>query len=78
MLTGESLENIKDGKCFLAGRDSEEPHDLDENRHGTHVAGVLLDLAPWVHVYIGRIKENGDSPMHPSCVSEVGFPNLIV
>ncbi|KAF4979798.1 hypothetical protein FDECE_18004, partial [Fusarium decemcellulare] len=70
MLTPESCEGIKDVKSFLPGQDVGEHDDLDENRHGTHVVGILLNLAPWAHVYVACIKKGENSPMDPRCIAK--------
>ena len=48
-----SIRSWVDGK---AG--AEATHDGDISGHGTHISGIILDLAPNVDVYIARVTKN--------------------
>lgn len=58
-------------KSFLDGQDGQDTHDHDEVRHGTHIVNRLLYLVPWIHVYVARVKKDGQSQLEPTCVAEV-------
>ncbi|RSL92442.1 hypothetical protein CEP52_013802 [Fusarium oligoseptatum] len=70
MLKEEFHENIKDIKSFLPDEQVQPSGCLERNHHGTNVVAIILNLAPWVHVYIARIGKDGDESMDPSCIAK--------
>lgn len=63
---GVSIDDEKDGRLL-------QPDQLgcrDEIGHGTHIAGLLLDVAPEVDLYIAQIAHK--VPVHPSLIAKVG------
>ncbi|KAL1857089.1 hypothetical protein Daus18300_010432 [Diaporthe australafricana] len=61
----ERRQRIKDQKNFTrnkreAAYSNQGPFD-DESGHGTHIAGLLLDMAPDSDLYIAKIAENNPS-----------------
>jgi subtilisin family serine protease len=60
----ESKHQIKAFKSWLTSGDTH-----DSFGHGTHIAGLLLELAPDAELYIAKIAE--DHPSDPSAIAEV-------
>jgi len=51
--------------------DDEEVLDLDPNRHGSHIAKLIMTLAPCAHIYVARVKKDHTSPVDPGAVAKV-------
>jgi hypothetical protein len=59
-IEGKDGRDIEDDgwKDFV---DTAQMDPLDEDGHGTHVAGIFLQHAPNAQLYIARIAKSGDS-----------------
>jgi subtilisin family serine protease len=53
-----NTNRIKDRQSFVKGDSSTE----DGFGHGTHVAALLLDVAPHAQIYVAKIANTGDIP----------------
>ncbi|KAI1172065.1 hypothetical protein F4777DRAFT_582348 [Nemania sp. FL0916] len=61
--------NIKGLRNFL-DEHMDDIEDSDSNRHGTQVALLLLNEAPFADIYIARIKKDRCSPLMPGVVAK--------
>lgn len=85
LIKGQALqERVKDKKSFLVeddGKDddsaapdaSRAAHDEADDRHGTNIAGLVLRLAPWAHVYVARVVKD-----HKSCITPKSFAKAFI
>ena len=53
-----NTNRIKDRRSFIKGDKSTE----DGFGHGTHVAALLLEVAPDAQLYVAKVANNGDIP----------------
>jgi subtilisin family serine protease len=53
-----NMRRIKTSKSFV--KDDKTPQ--DENGHGTHVASLILKVAPESELYVGKIARNENIP----------------
>lgn len=69
-------ERIQSIRSWVNGKDGEEEdrRASDESGHGTHTAGILLDLAPDADIYIAQIATK--EPSHPSQIAKACLPAL--
>lgn len=68
------IKRIKASQNFCDDRkDVEDVTDIDG--HGTHVAGIILQLAPAAELYIARVCEGDESYGRSSVTSEANVPN---
>lgn len=51
------LDQIKDIRSWVDDKSGLKVHDGDSSGHGTHIAGIILDLAPNVDIYIAKVTK---------------------
>jgi len=65
-----NAERIKDIKSWLPPSESGRRQDSgDVSGHGTHITGLLLDIAPDCDVYIAQIADH--QPISPDKIAKV-------
>ena len=71
-------ERIQSVRSWVNGKNGEEedPPASDESGHGTHITGILLDLAPDADIYVAQIATKG--PSDPSQIAKACLPALPV
>lgn len=63
-------ERIKDVRTWVGGLGGKEDRRAgDSSGHGTHIANLLLDMAPDTDIYIARIAKF--NPIEPSEIAKV-------
>ena len=69
-------ERIQSVRSWVNGKNGEEEDRWagDESGHGTHTAGILLDLAPDADLYVAQIATKEPSP--PSQIAKACLPAL--
>ncbi|KAL1628306.1 hypothetical protein SLS54_001879 [Diplodia seriata] len=50
--------------------DESLPPDQDENGHGTHCAGILMEVCPYANIYVYRISKGQEKGLRPEVVAE--------
>ena len=71
-------ERIQSVRSWVNGKNGEEEdrRASDESGHGTHITGILLDLAPAADIYVAQIATK--EPSHPSQIAKACLPALQV
>ena len=71
-------ERIQSVRSWVNGKNGEEEDrgGGDESGHGTHTAGILLDLAPDADIYLAQIATK--KPSSPGQIAKVCLPSLHV
>jgi subtilisin family serine protease len=70
----EQIKRINACRNFCDDRkDVEDVTDVDG--HGTHVAGIILQLAPRAELYIARVCQGDESYGRSSSASKTNIPN---
>lgn len=70
-------ERIKDVRSWVDGKNGAEDWDGgDDSGHGTHIAGLILDLAPNVDIYVARVTKSRRLK-NPEQVAEVSIHPMV-
>lgn len=71
-------ERIRSVRSWVNGKNGgeEDRQAGDEFGHGTHTAGILLDLAPDADIYVAQIATK--EPVSPSQIAKARLPTLQV
>jgi subtilisin family serine protease len=68
------IKRIKECRNFCGDRkNTEDVTDIDG--HGTHVAGIILQLAPRAELYIARVCQGDESYGKSSLAPKANVPN---
>ena len=65
----EHLHRIKGARSFVDAAGPEDVDDEAPDSHGSHIAGLILEHAPWSHVYVARVARD-DKTLDPVCFAE--------
>jgi hypothetical protein len=62
----------EDRLTYRSWIEGDDTNGTDTFGHGTHAAGLLLNVSPHAEIFVARITEKGE--LNPNVIAEVGNP----